>query len=100
MNGTTLQTRREYWRQLITEQENSGKSVRTFCREKDVSEFSFYTWRRRLRTEQPVTFALVDTTGSAAPAMIEMVLTSGDRLRILSDAATLRMVLSVVRERA
>jgi hypothetical protein len=100
MNGTTLETRREHWRQLMNEQEASGKSVRTFCREKDISEFSFYSWRRRFRTKQPVTFALVDTTGSAAPTMIELVLTSGDRLRIPGDAATLRMVLNVVRERA
>jgi len=92
--------RREQWRRLMNEQEVSGKSVRTFCREKDVSEFSFYSWRRRLRTEQPVTFALVDTAGSAAPSIIELVLTSGDRFRIPGDAATLRMVLNVLRERA
>jgi transposase-like protein len=100
MNRTTRETRRDHWRQLTNEQEASGKSVRTFCREKDISEFSFYSWRRRLRSEQPVIFALVDTTGSAASTMIELVLTSGDRLRIPGDAATLRMVLNVVRERA
>lgn len=100
MSRTTPETRREHWRQLVNEQEASGKSVRKFCREKDISEFSFYNWRRRLRTEQPVTFALVDTSGSAAAVMIELVLTSGDRLRIPGDAATLRMVLNVVRERA
>jgi hypothetical protein len=99
MNRTTPETRRDHWRQLMNEQEASGKSVRTFCREKDISEFSFYSWRRRLRAEQPVTFALVDTTGSAVSTMIELVLTSGDRLRIPGDAATLRMVLNVVRER-
>jgi hypothetical protein len=100
MNGTTPERRREHWRQLMNEQEASGKSVRTYCREQDISEFSFYSWRRRLRTEEPVTFALVDTTGSGAPTMIELVLTSGDRLRIPGDAATLRMVLNVLRERA
>ena len=100
MNSTTAETRRDHWRRLMNEQEASGKSVRVFCREKDVSEFSFYSWRRRLRSEEPVTFALVDATGSAAATMIELVLTSGDRLRIPGDAATLRMVLNVVRERA
>jgi hypothetical protein len=92
--------RREYWRQLIEEQEKSGKSVRTFCRERDLGEYSFYTWRQRLRKEQPVTFALVDTGASPEHVGIELILTSGDRLRVPSDAATLRMVLAVIRERA
>ena len=100
MNGNTAEARREQWRQLISEQEKSGKSVGVFCRERDLSEYSFYGWRQRLRREQPVTFALVDTAQSTEPPMIEVVLTSGDRLRIPGDAATLRMVLSVVRERA
>ena len=37
--------------------------------------------------------------GGASEAAIEIVLTSGDRLRIGCDAASLRMVLSVLRER-
>jgi len=91
---------REHWRQLITEQDKSGKSVRAFCRERDLGEYSFYTWRQRLRKEEPVTFALVDTARSAEARTIELILTSGDRLRIPGDAATLRMVLAVLRERA
>ncbi len=65
-----------------------------------MGEYSFYTWRQRLRKEEPVTFALVDTTGTSEAASIELVLTSGDRLRIPSEASVLRMVLGVVRERA
>jgi hypothetical protein len=91
--------RREHWRQLIAEQEKSGKSVRNFCRERDLGEYSFYTWRSRLRKETPVTFALVDTGRSGEAAPIELILTSGDRLRIAGEAATLRMVLAVIRER-
>jgi hypothetical protein len=79
MNGTTPETRRAHRRQLMNEQEASDNSVRMFCREKGISEFSFYSWRRRLRTEQPVTFALVDTTGSGAPTMIELVLGVGEQ---------------------
>jgi hypothetical protein len=95
-----LSGRREHWRQLITEQEKSGKSVRAFCRERELGEYSFYTWRQRLRKEEPVTFALVDTARSAEATTIELILTSGDRLRIPGDAATLRLVLAVIRERA
>jgi hypothetical protein len=96
----TSSGRREHWRQLVTEQEKSGKSVRAFCHERELGEYSFYTWRQRLRKEEPVTFALVDTGRSAEAATIELVLTSGDRLRIPGEAATLRMVLAVIRERA
>jgi len=44
-------------------------------------------------------FALVETNRSA-PAAVEVMLTSGERLRIAPgiDAATLRLVLSVLRE--
>ena len=96
----TSSGRREHWRQLIGEQEKSEKSVRAFCRERELGEYSFYTWRQRLRKEEPVAFALVDTARSAEAATIELILTSGDRLRIPGDAATLRMVLAIIRERA
>lgn len=91
--------RREHWRQLVTEQEKSGKSVRAFCRERELGEYSFYAWRQRLRKEEPVRFALVDTARSTEAATIELILTSGDRLGIPRDPVTLRMVLAVLRER-
>jgi hypothetical protein len=47
-----------------------------------------------------VTFALVETKPTPEPTLIDIVLASGDRLRIPGEAATLRMVLSVLRERA
>jgi hypothetical protein len=90
--------RREQWLARIAEQEKSGQSVRVFCRDRSLGEYSFYTWRRRLRKERPVSFALVETARSAG-AMIEFVLTSGDRLRIAAEADTLRTVMGVLRER-
>jgi hypothetical protein len=92
--------RREQWRQMIAEQEKSGQSIRVYCQGKDVSEYAFYSWRQRFRKEIPVTFALVETKATSEAAVIDVVLASGDRLRIPGDAATLRMVLSVLRERA
>lgn len=54
--------------------------------------------------EAPVNFALVAATGSSASqgSLLELDLGSGERLRIPSgvDAATLRTILSVLRERA
>ncbi|MDQ1471153.1 MAG: putative transposase [Bryobacterales bacterium] len=89
---------------LIRQHEQSGAAVKVFCRDRGVSEPSFYSWRKRLATNQPVRFALVETSGLAAKdhAPVELILASGDRLRITpgTDAATLRTVLNVLRELA
>src|SRR5579859_92048 len=98
----TQEERRQLWRNLIAEQEQSGLSVRAFCQKHRASEHSFYQWRKRLAERLPVKFALVETSRSAtaAVAAVEVILTSGERLRIAPgiDAATLRLVLSVLRE--
>jgi hypothetical protein len=94
--------RRELWRQRIAEQDKSGQSVRVFCRERDLSEASLYAWQKRLRRQNiRVRFALVETKPAeeVAPA-IELVLAGGDHLRIPHDAATLKLVLSVLRQQA
>jgi len=96
------ETTQEYWRRWIAAQEASGESVRQFCREHGLGEPSFYTWRRRLRESEPVRFALVETRGvnpAAGPAELELVLATGERLRIGAgvDAGTLRTVVETLR---
>jgi hypothetical protein len=92
------------WQELIRQQEQSKLSVTAFCREHGVSDQSFYNWRKRLSGSEPVRFALVEAgapvTNDKTP--IELILAGGDRLHIPPgiDAATLRTVLSVLRERA
>jgi hypothetical protein len=93
--------RREFWRQRIAQQDESGQSVRVFCNEQGLGEHTFHLWRQRLRKEStPVRFTLVEAkpAGETTSQPMELVLASGDRLRIPVDAATLRMVLSVLRE--
>jgi len=98
-----MKDRRAYWGRLVTEQEASGKSVREFCRARQVNEHSFYTWRRRLsEPPEPVRFALVETgagSGTGVGTPIELVLTNGERLRIAAgvSAELLRTVLGVLR---
>ena len=96
------ETSREYWSKLIVEQEASGQTVREFCRERERVVYSFYRWRKRLREDDAVRFALVETrptAGTRGDATLELVLTNGERLRIcpVVDAATLRIVLEAVR---
>lgn len=89
--------KREYWSRLIAEQEASGQTIRAFCKERGVTEQALYSWRKRLRNIEPVQFALLKTVASAVP--LELMLASGERLRIGNgvDAATLRLVLDVLR---
>jgi putative transposase len=92
------------WAELIRQQKQSGLSVTAFCRDHDFSEQTFYNWRKRLAGSEPVRFALVSADAAAAAEQlpIELLLLSGDRLRIApgTDAAVLRTVLNVLRERA
>jgi transposase len=95
--------REEYWRERAAAHERSGLSVKQFCEQQKITEQTFYVWRKRLRNQPPMRFALVET-GSARPqateeAGLELVLTTGERLRIGAsvDPATLRKVLEALR---
>jgi hypothetical protein len=98
----TQEERQQWWRQLVAQQEQSGLSIRAFCQQHRTSEHSFYQWRKRLAARLPVKFALVETDRSTPgrAAAMELTLATGERLRIEpgADAATLRVVLSVLRE--
>ena len=89
--------RRRYWQGVIAEREASGKSVRDFCRERDLGEASFYWWRQRVRAEKPVSFALVETKAAAQAAKFELALSSGEVLRIPADVESLRVVFEALR---
>jgi len=100
--STKQEQRRELWRQRIAEQETGGQSIRAYCRERELKESAFYGWRGRLRKQNtPVRFALVETKPAVeTPPPLELLLASGERLRIPSDAATLKLVLAVLRAQA
>jgi hypothetical protein len=95
--------RRRFWTELIARHKQSGKTVEVFCQENGVGGPSFNAWRKRLAEKgQPIGFALVET-----PALrpqrgepVELILPSGDRLHVGpgADAATLRLVLGILRE--
>jgi transposase len=91
------------WAERIAAQQRSGMSVKQFCKEQGLTEYSFYAWRKRLQERGPVRFALVERKSQrqerAAEAVVELVLATGERLRIGTgvDTATLRTVLDVLR---
>jgi transposase-like protein len=97
------ENREEYWRERVAAQERSGRSVKQFCEQQQITEQSFYVWRKRLRNQPPMRFALVET-GMARPQVpaesgLELVLTTGERLRIGAgfDPGILRQVLAALR---
>jgi len=107
MNNATAEkeksARSDYWREQIAQQESSGLSVPQFCKARGIIEQSFYVWRKRLREEGAVRFAVVETRPAqqraAGEAGLELVLARGERLQIGTDVdlALLRRVLEVLR---
>ena len=108
MSGTAVEQRTanpkaEEWAERIAAQQRSGISVKQFCKERGLTEYSFYAWRRRLQESGPVRFALVERSARrqerTAEPVVELVLTTGERLRISPgvNITTLRTVLDVLR---
>src|SRR5208283_6190543 len=74
------------WAERVAAQQRSGMSVKQFCKEQGLTEYSFYAWRKRLREQGPVRFALVErgrvrAEPASAPGL-ELILSTGERLRI------------------
>ena len=98
----------QFWQMAIETWRVSGLSIRQFCIKEGLSEPSFYSWRKKLagddseqedqRKPEPSAFIEVAMPQNAS-AVIELLLTSGNTLRIPAgaDSATLSTVLSVVR---
>jgi len=100
---------RQFWQMVLETFKSSGLSVRQFCKQEGLAEPSFYSWRKRLAgndSEQ----CIKDVSGPSSfievaipknnPALLELVLSSGNTLRIGSgtDSKTLTRTLSALRE--
>ena len=103
MTGERAVSKADVWRERLAEQSRSGSSVKQFCAERGLTQYSFYAWRKRLRQNGPVRFALVDRGAvqqeSGTGASLELVFPTGERLRIGSgvEAGTLRTVVAALR---
>jgi hypothetical protein len=108
MGDTAIETRPANpkameWAERIAAQQRSGITVKQFCKENGLTEYSFYAWRKRLQQSGPVRFALVERSPRrqerTTEPVLELVLATGERLRIGAgvDITTLRTVLDVLR---
>lgn len=89
----------ERWRELLRRQATSGLSVAEFCRRQDVSEASFYQWRKRLRAESPTEAAPADFLPLAVlgGAGVEIELPCGAVVRVpAGDARTLQQLVTLL----
>ena len=110
-----------WWREQVRAQAQGGLSVRAYCRQQQLSEPSFYAWRKELarrdQERQPSaptppspatnvrdrkatrpTFTEVLLTSPAAVSPIEIVLAAGQRIVVAPgfDSPTLQAVLEVL----
>lgn len=94
------QEREPAWQEMIEQWRASGQSVAAFCRERRISEGSFYAWRKRLGGNRRPAFLPVRIIPDADPepvaAAIEIALASGRIVRVRPgfDPATLGRILA------
>ena len=73
------------WQELISKQEESGKSIASFCREVGVGHKRFYYWRHRIQEPQRGFLEVKVSDGAELAAednWCEVVLANGRRLRV------------------
>lgn len=101
--------REQFWRDTLKQFAESGRGVRAFCKSRNLSEGSFYCWRRTLaerdaaassgpgRPGTPPAFLPVRITDQVAGPM-EIVLAGGRRIRLRGpvDRAALAEVVAVL----
>ena len=98
------------WRGLISEQSQSGQTVKAFCLERGLRDSLFYDWKKRLRQGEAVKFVEVKVKASSeqrTPAperypAIEIRLSKGRSILVEPgfDASHLRALLTVLETEA
>lgn len=114
-------SKERFWRRLLRLWQRSGRTIRDFCAEHEVSQPSFYAWRRVIaeRDQQrrqfkadddvdphvpadgEASFVPVRILSEAACTAFEVVLNSGRVVRVPAnfEAASLRQLLAIVEEK-
>ena len=96
---------RSKWRGLVSEQVESGQSVKVFCRERGLRAWQFYEWKKRLRDTDGCEFVEVKVPAagrqepmSAGSRAIEVRLRAGRSLVVEPgfEADHLRALLAVL----
>lgn len=90
---------RQQWLAWLNEQPDSGLSVVAFCREKGISQKSFYAWRRKLADDLKLATSPVFVPVSVVPASpLQVEFPCGAKLMLPGDEAGMRRLLSILLE--
>jgi hypothetical protein len=108
--------KQQQWLQRILRWQGSHLSVRDYCDRLQLSEASFYAWKRTLQqrglladtpraeapAKTPVFLPVTIPAADMAPGHIDLVLPDGLTVRVAAgfDVGTLRQLLAVLRERS
>jgi transposase-like protein len=94
------------WRELVSEQSQSGQTVKAFCQDRGLRDSLFYDWKKRIREGEAAKFVEVKVIGpktkarpaSGYSAAIEIRLSKGRSLFVEAgfDASHLRALLAVL----
>jgi hypothetical protein len=88
------------WRELIQRWRRSSLSVAEFCRRQEITQASFYQWRKRLESEEPraesVRFVQLPTPAWNAANAAEMRLPGGAVVSF-SDRAAPELIAAAIR---
>ena len=97
---------RAKWRKLVSEQSQSGQTVKAFCQDRGLRNSLFYDWKRRLRESEVEKFVEVKVMRSEERALpapghsraIEIRLSKGRSLLVEPgfEAGHLRALLAVL----
>ncbi len=93
---------REERRAIIADQESSGESVSAYCRRRQISEKSFYGWRKRLgvnaETEREE-FIQITSTEASSKKVLNIKTPGGYHLEIPEgmDEAYVKSIMTVLR---
>jgi hypothetical protein len=105
--------REEFWRRIVTRQLASGLSIREWCERHEVTEASFYAWRRTLarrgilrsarskkRRARIIAVEVADGPNTSVGSTPLGLVVNGFRIEIAAgfDEGTLRRLVSVLRE--
>jgi len=103
-------SKERFWRRMVRQWRRSGLSIRDFCAQEQLSEPSFYGWRRAIaqRDAEATRFLPVRVVANEKPVTpqdgsssgLELVLGAGRVLRIGPgfDGPTLRRLLALLGE--
>ena len=64
------ESKEELWRLLVEQQRRSGLSIRAFCRQRAISEPSFYAWRKKLQKRQAGSRSDAGSNGRLIPVEV------------------------------